>query len=127
MGKQLFTKFDIRWGYKNHRIKEAYKAAFKTMFQTYILHIVYFVQTTEHLILVSGRYFRYASLQQVERQNSWQRNEYVTVKAQARIRVDGPQTMAHDTARVVARDVLPLVYVCPRASRQSQPALQNAK
>ena len=34
--------------------------------------------------------------------------------------------MAHDTARVDARDVLPL-YVCPRASRQSQPASQNAK
>jgi len=44
MGKQLFTKFDIRWGYKNHWIREAdqYKAAFKTMFGTYIPRVVYF-------------------------------------------------------------------------------------
>ena len=43
-GKQLFTKFDIRWGYKNHWIREAnqYKATFKTMFGTYIPRVVYF-------------------------------------------------------------------------------------
>jgi hypothetical protein len=42
--KSLFTKFDIRWGYKNHRIKEGdqYKAAFKTVFGTYIPRMVYF-------------------------------------------------------------------------------------
>jgi hypothetical protein len=43
-GKQLFTKFDIRWGYKNHRINERdqFKAAFKTVFGTYIPRVVYF-------------------------------------------------------------------------------------
>ena len=35
---------DIRWGYKNHLIKEEdqYKAAFKTVFGTFILRVVYF-------------------------------------------------------------------------------------
>ena len=35
---------DIRWGYKNHQIKESnqYKAAFKTMFRTYVPCVVYF-------------------------------------------------------------------------------------
>jgi hypothetical protein len=44
MGKQLFTKFNIRWGYKNHWIQEAnqYKAAFRTVFGTYIPRVVYF-------------------------------------------------------------------------------------
>jgi hypothetical protein len=43
-GKQLFTKFDIRWGYKNHWINEwdQFKAAFKTVFGTYIPRVVYF-------------------------------------------------------------------------------------
>ena len=43
-GKQIFSKFDIRWGYKNYRIKEAdqLKAAFKTVFGTYIPRVVYF-------------------------------------------------------------------------------------
>jgi len=43
-GKQIFTKFDIWWGYKNHQIKEAdqYKAAFKMVFGTYIPRVVYF-------------------------------------------------------------------------------------
>jgi len=43
-GKQLFTKFNIRWGYKNHQIRRAdqYKAAFKTIFGTYIPRVVYF-------------------------------------------------------------------------------------
>ena len=43
-GKQLFTKFDIRWGYKNHQINERdqFKAAFKTVFGTYIPRVVYF-------------------------------------------------------------------------------------
>ena len=42
--KWIFTKFDIRWGYKNHWIKEAdqYKAAFKMVFGTYIPRVVYF-------------------------------------------------------------------------------------
>ena len=44
MGKQLFTKFDIRWGYKNHRVREQdqFKAVFKTIFGTYIPQVVYF-------------------------------------------------------------------------------------
>jgi len=35
---------DIRWGYKNHQIKteDQYKAAFKTVFETYIPRVVYF-------------------------------------------------------------------------------------
>jgi hypothetical protein len=43
-GKQLFTKFDIRWGYKNHWVREQdqFKAAFKTIFGTYIPQVVYF-------------------------------------------------------------------------------------
>jgi len=43
-GKQIFTKFDIRWGYKNHRIRQGdqHKAAFKTVFGTYIPHVIYF-------------------------------------------------------------------------------------
>ena len=37
-GKHLFSKFDIRWGYNNIRIKEEdqYKVAFKTPEGTYI-------------------------------------------------------------------------------------------
>jgi hypothetical protein len=37
-GKELFSKFDIRWGYKNIHIAEEdqHKAAFKTTFGTYI-------------------------------------------------------------------------------------------
>jgi len=39
----IFTKVDIRWGYKNHCIKEdQYKAAFKTVFGTFIPRVVYF-------------------------------------------------------------------------------------
>ena len=36
-GKTLFSKFDIRWGYNNIRIKEEdhWKAAFKTPFGLY--------------------------------------------------------------------------------------------
>jgi hypothetical protein len=43
-GKKIFTKFNIHWGYKNHRIKEVDqpKAAFKTIFGTYIPRVVYF-------------------------------------------------------------------------------------
>ena len=35
--KQIFSEFNICWGYKNHRIKEVDqpKAAFKTVFGTY--------------------------------------------------------------------------------------------
>ena len=42
--KEIFTKMDIRWGYKNHHIKteDQYKAAFKTVFGTYIPRVVYF-------------------------------------------------------------------------------------
>jgi hypothetical protein len=43
-GKQIFLKFNIRWGYKNHRIKEVDqpKAVFKTVFGTYIPQVIYF-------------------------------------------------------------------------------------
>ena len=43
-GKMIFTKMDIQWGYKNHLIKEEdqYKAAFKTVFGTFIPRVVYF-------------------------------------------------------------------------------------
>jgi len=37
-GKEIFSKMDIHWGYKNHHIKEEdqYKAAFKMTFGMYI-------------------------------------------------------------------------------------------
>ena len=43
-GKRLFSKFDIRWGYNNIRIKEEdqYKAAFKTPKGTYVPRVMYF-------------------------------------------------------------------------------------
>jgi hypothetical protein len=43
-GKELFSKFDIRWGYKNICITEEdqHKAAFKTTFGTYIPRVMYF-------------------------------------------------------------------------------------
>ncbi len=43
-GKEIFTKMDIRWEYKNHHIKleDQYKAAFKTVYRTYIPRVVYF-------------------------------------------------------------------------------------
>jgi hypothetical protein len=43
-GKEIFSKMDIHWGYKNHRLKEEdqYKAAFKTAYGTYISRVVYF-------------------------------------------------------------------------------------
>ena len=43
-GKTLFTKFDIRWGYNNIRIKEEdrWKAAFKTPFGLYEPTVMYF-------------------------------------------------------------------------------------
>ena len=48
-GKELFSKFDIRWGYKNIRIAEEdqYKAAFKTTFGTYIPRVMYFGLTND--------------------------------------------------------------------------------
>jgi len=41
---ELFSKFDLQWGYKNLRIKEEdqYKAALKTTFGTYIPKVTYF-------------------------------------------------------------------------------------
>ena len=41
---ELFSKFDIRWGYKNLRIKEGdqYKATFKTTFRTFVPEVTYF-------------------------------------------------------------------------------------
>jgi hypothetical protein len=44
MGKKIFTKFDIRWGYKNHRIRlqDQPKATFKMVFGIYIPRVVYF-------------------------------------------------------------------------------------
>jgi hypothetical protein len=46
-GGELFSKFDMRWGYKNLRIKEDNrpKAAFKTVFGTYIPNVTYFSLT----------------------------------------------------------------------------------
>ena len=43
-GKTLFSKFDIRWGYNNIRIKEEdrWKAAFKTPFGLYEPTVMYF-------------------------------------------------------------------------------------
>jgi Reverse transcriptase (RNA-dependent DNA polymerase) len=43
-GKELFSKFNIRWGYKNIYIAEEdqHKAAFKTTFGTYIPQVMYF-------------------------------------------------------------------------------------
>ena len=43
-GKTLFTKFDIRWGYNNIRIKEEdrWKVAFKTPFGLYEPTVMYF-------------------------------------------------------------------------------------
>ena len=43
-GGELFSKFDLRWGYKNLRVKaeDQYKAAFKTIFGTYIPAVTYF-------------------------------------------------------------------------------------
>ena len=43
-GKNLFTKFDIRWGYNNIRIKEEdrWKAAFKTPFGLFEPTVMYF-------------------------------------------------------------------------------------
>ena len=43
-GGELFSKFDLRWGYKNLRIKEEDqpKVAFKTIFGTYIPRVTYF-------------------------------------------------------------------------------------
>ena len=43
-GKSLFTKFDIRWGYNNIRIKEEvqWKAAFKTPFGLYQPQVIFF-------------------------------------------------------------------------------------
>src|SRR6266581_2799214 len=41
---ELYLKFNIRWGYKNLRISplDRHKAAFKTIFGTYIPNITYF-------------------------------------------------------------------------------------
>ena len=41
---ELYSKFDIRWGYKNLRIRkeDQHKAAFKTMFGTYVPKVTYF-------------------------------------------------------------------------------------
>ena len=43
-GKTLFSKFDIRWGYNNIRIKkeDRWKAAFKTLFGLYKPTVMYF-------------------------------------------------------------------------------------
>jgi hypothetical protein len=43
-GGQIYSKFDIRWGYKNLRIRpeDRYKAAFKTTQGTYIPNVTYF-------------------------------------------------------------------------------------
>jgi hypothetical protein len=43
-GKSIFTKFDIRWGYENIRIREEdqWKAAFKTPFGLYQPKVMFF-------------------------------------------------------------------------------------
>ena len=43
-GGKLFSKFDLRWGYKNIRIKpeDQHKAAFKTTFGVYVSNVTYF-------------------------------------------------------------------------------------
>ena len=43
-GKGIFSKMNIRWGYKNHLIKkeDQYKVAFKMVYGTYIPRVVYF-------------------------------------------------------------------------------------
>ena len=43
-GGKLFSKFDLRWGYKNIRIRpeDRHKAAFKTTFGVYIPNVMYF-------------------------------------------------------------------------------------
>src|SRR6266446_1481513 len=43
-GRSLFTKFDIRWGYNNIRIKEGnkWKAAFKTLKGLFELRVMFF-------------------------------------------------------------------------------------
>ena len=43
-GGKLFSKFDLRWGYKNIRIRpeDRHKAAFKTTFGVYIPNVTYF-------------------------------------------------------------------------------------
>jgi hypothetical protein len=43
-GKSIFTKFDIRWGYKNIHIREEdqWKAAFKTPFGLYQPKVMFF-------------------------------------------------------------------------------------
>jgi Reverse transcriptase (RNA-dependent DNA polymerase) len=65
-GKRLFSKFDIRWGYNNIRIKEEdqYKAAFKTSEGTYIPRVMYFGLTNAPhssntpCIVTSAPYYR---------------------------------------------------------------------
>ena len=43
-GKELFTKFDIRWGYENIRIKkeDQWKAAFKTPLGLFQPRVMFF-------------------------------------------------------------------------------------
>ena len=43
-GGELFSKFDLRWGYKNLRIhpEDQEKAAFKTIFGVYVPNVTYF-------------------------------------------------------------------------------------
>jgi hypothetical protein len=45
--RELFSKFDVHWGYKNLRIQESDqpKAAFETVFGTYIPNMTYFSLT----------------------------------------------------------------------------------
>jgi len=49
---ELYLKFDLHWGYKNLRIKEEdqTKAAFKTVFGTYIPRVTYFGLTNMPLM-----------------------------------------------------------------------------
>ena len=49
--EELYSMFDLRWGYKNLRIREEdqTKAAFKTAFGTYIPQVTYFSLTNAPL------------------------------------------------------------------------------
>ena len=51
-GGELFSKFDLRWGYKNLQIKleDWEKAPFKTVFGTFIPNVMYFGLTNAPLM-----------------------------------------------------------------------------
>ena len=56
-GKELFTKFDIRWGYENIRIKkeDRWKAAFKTPLGLFQPCVMFFGLTNSPAVKISPR------------------------------------------------------------------------